>query len=360
MSEQSFPVRPLQMADVLIDMRIQVRDDGDNTDHIESLAEAYKAWKEEGGSCPIPPPVVYFDGKKHILSSGFSRFAGAKKAGLTELDCEVRPGKWADADLYGAEANLDQRALPLRPKAIKRAFVKQLHYKPGMLHSYYAKLFSVTPQTIGRWIKEVAPELVALKERLREDGTTVKVGGGGSKPKGDDKPAVPKKTDSTPVAEDADEPHVVVSPGTLPETETEPMRKAGEYPPDERFMPHAADAKAMAAAMLSAKRSLEAVRAELRKLFHDPKHVIASRLHYHSTFDGNLTAMIEDLRVNAPTHVCPDCAGTGEVDGQPCRTCDGYGLMSESQQSPLASKWKKTGEKYNSLAKEANLAETLG
>lgn len=359
MSEQSFPVRRLRLADVVVDMRIQVRKPGENAAHIDKLAEAYKAWAEAGGPCPIPPPVVYECDGRYVLAEGFSRTSGAEKAGLTELEYEVRPGAWEDAHHFGGRANLRNNSLPLSAEAVREAFVRELTYVPDMTHGYYAGLFSVTPQTIGRWIKEVAPELAARKERRRGDGTVVQVRGGGRKPKGADKPAASNQDDKTKTAGGGGKSDAAAT-STTPETEIAPERKRGEYPPDERFMPHAADAKTVAAAMLAAKRSLEAVRAELRKLFADPKHVVAARLHYHSTFDGNLTAMIEDLGVNAPTHVCPDCAGTGEADGVPCRTCDGYGLMSATQQSPLAGRWKKTGGKYDALCKRADLAEAMG
>ncbi len=53
----------------------------------------------------FPPLVVFHDGKTHWLADGFHRFYAAPSVGITEIDCDVRPGTKRDAILFSCGAN---------------------------------------------------------------------------------------------------------------------------------------------------------------------------------------------------------------------------------------------------------------
>lgn len=55
----------------------------------------------------LPPLIVFRDNGTHWLADGFHRFAAARKAGLTEIDCDVFDGDQRDAILYSVGANAD-------------------------------------------------------------------------------------------------------------------------------------------------------------------------------------------------------------------------------------------------------------
>jgi DnaJ-class molecular chaperone len=61
-----------------------------------------------------------------------------------------------------------------------------------------------------------------------------------------------------------------------------------------------------------------------------------------------LGQIIDTLKANMPTHVCPACCGTGELEAkngqQPekCRYCDGYGIVDKETYSRLKAMWKQT------------------
>src|SRR5262245_22659396 len=64
-------------------------------EYAEALAEGAK----------FPPLVVYFDGTDYWLADGFHRWLARQKAGLTEVEVEVRQGTRRDAVLHACGAN---------------------------------------------------------------------------------------------------------------------------------------------------------------------------------------------------------------------------------------------------------------
>jgi hypothetical protein len=54
---------------------------------------------------PFPPVIVFFDGTDHWMADGYHRHAAAGKAGLEEIEAEVRQGTPRDAILFACGAN---------------------------------------------------------------------------------------------------------------------------------------------------------------------------------------------------------------------------------------------------------------
>jgi hypothetical protein len=81
-------------------------------DVVERYAEEMESglWDFAKSSAPI---TAFFDGEIYWLSDGFHRVAGAKKAGLDEVEVDVRQGGQRDAILYSVSANATQ-AIPDR------------------------------------------------------------------------------------------------------------------------------------------------------------------------------------------------------------------------------------------------------
>jgi hypothetical protein len=55
----------------------------------------------------FPPAVVFHDGEKYFMADGFHRYEAALTAGLTTIECDVRPGDKRAAMLYSVGANTD-------------------------------------------------------------------------------------------------------------------------------------------------------------------------------------------------------------------------------------------------------------
>lgn len=58
-----------------------------------------------GGGAIFPPVVVFYDGTDYWLADGFHRHAAHKKAGISEIDTDIRQGTRRDAVLYSVGAN---------------------------------------------------------------------------------------------------------------------------------------------------------------------------------------------------------------------------------------------------------------
>ena len=86
-----------------------------NQETVAEYAQAFTA----GAS--FPPVVVFFDGANYWLADGFHRYFGARDAGESAIDSEIRTGTQRDAVLYSWGAN-DKHGLP-RSNADKRHIV---------------------------------------------------------------------------------------------------------------------------------------------------------------------------------------------------------------------------------------------
>lgn len=84
----------------------------------ETVAEYAQAFTD---GAEFPPVVVFFDGASYWLADGFHRYFGARDAGESAIDAEIRTGTQRDAVLYSWGAN-DKHGLP-RSNADKRNIV---------------------------------------------------------------------------------------------------------------------------------------------------------------------------------------------------------------------------------------------
>lgn len=100
----------------------QIRIDGGTQSRVElnqeTVAEYAQAFTD---GAEFPPVVVFFDGASYWLADGFHRYFGARDAGESAIDAEIRTGTQRDAVLYSWGAN-DKHGLP-RSNADKRHIV---------------------------------------------------------------------------------------------------------------------------------------------------------------------------------------------------------------------------------------------
>lgn len=141
-----------------------------------------------------------------------------------------------------------------------------------------------------------------------------------------------------------------------------PPRAEGEYPPDERFMPNAAEAVRISTEFASLKSQMEAVRRRMRSLFPERGHPVADQMiDFHGQFTADLNALIDTLGRNKPDAVCPLCVGTTvRENGDPCQSCNKYGFMASTDASGNKGMWARTGRRYDDLCKQADLTEVEG
>jgi hypothetical protein len=82
------------------------------------------AEQQAEGDVRFPPVVLFTDGQEYWLADGWHRVLAARRAGLSEIAADVRPGTLRDALLYSISANSDH-GLP-RANADKRKAVALL------------------------------------------------------------------------------------------------------------------------------------------------------------------------------------------------------------------------------------------
>jgi hypothetical protein len=93
--------RPIPLAEIKVDPRIQQRVNGTSEEVVADYAQAMR----DGGA--FPPPIVFSDGGAYHLADGFHRVAAYKSAhpDEPEIKCEVKPGDHEDALLFACGAN---------------------------------------------------------------------------------------------------------------------------------------------------------------------------------------------------------------------------------------------------------------
>ncbi len=356
-------VKRFDLDDLVVDEAFQPREGPLNEEHVADMAEALRQDRE----LQLPPVVACVWGGRHHLTQGFHRVAAYRQAGRETVPCRViQVAGRADAVVNAMCSNREHRGLRRSNADKRRAAAEVLRVQPGWADGKVAKEVGVDPKTVAaeRARLRATREIPESATRVGCDGRARPVRPAAQRTFEDlagEAVRQDKTPDHCPAAADgpvAAEQGATGAPsgGGRPAADAA-VRKAGEYPPDGRFMPHADDAAKVVAVMAGVKQRLEKVRADMRSLFKDPRHPVAARMHYHASFDASLTAMLDDLATNSPTHTCPHCAGTGEADGEPCRTCDGYGLIDGGSAGRLKAAWKATGDKYDDLCKMADLSE---
>jgi hypothetical protein len=92
------PIRPIALDQIRTDERVQAR-----AKVVPKVVDDYTDAMREGDE--FPPLVVFQEGGTNTLADGFTRYAAAKLAGRTSINCEVRAGGLRDAILFAAGAN---------------------------------------------------------------------------------------------------------------------------------------------------------------------------------------------------------------------------------------------------------------
>lgn len=88
----------MKITQLKIDLQTQSR----VTINQDAVAE-YAAAMMDGEK--FPPVTAFYDGKYYYLADGYHRYFAAKKAGLDEIDCDVKNGTLRDAVLYSVGVN---------------------------------------------------------------------------------------------------------------------------------------------------------------------------------------------------------------------------------------------------------------
>lgn len=350
----------LKLSKIETEDAIQPRAGGLNAEHVDGMAEVYRRVKAGEIDNPIPAPVVWKVGKRYILTQGFHRRAAAAKAGLTELEVEVRAGEMAAAAIDALTSNREHTAL-FRTNDDKRRAVLELQkwLPPNQSSGSIADLLGVSREFVERLLEKHFPERSKQTTRVDKGGKERKVtsrkGATVAPPKMPTGVTMPDGTVvSIHVGDDGEE-------TVLPPAGTDgPVEKKGEYPPDARFMPNAEDAGKVVAEFKNWKARLEAVRSEMRRRFPERGCVPADRIDFHGQFQAYLGDLITTLGENLPEYTCPACAGTGDDGGNACQACDGYGMVSATGADSNKRRWQKTGDVYADLCKQADYAEALG
>lgn len=155
----------------------QIRIDGGTQSRVElnqeTVAEYAQAFTD---GAAFPPVVVFFDGASYWLADGFHRYFGARDAGESAIDAEIRTGTQRDAVLYSWGAN-DKHGLP-RSNADKRNIVTAiLKDEQGRQWSdnKIAKDFGFSHPFVGnvrRSLETVSSEKSAERTYTTKHGTT--------------------------------------------------------------------------------------------------------------------------------------------------------------------------------------------
>lgn len=149
----------LAIDQIAIDQRIQVRVAGLDEDKVEQYAVILA---EQG---EMPPIIVFREPGTDVLylADGFHRVEAARRAGLTEIQAEVRPGGFDGAYEYAEEANLEHGlALSIQDKrAIFERRLARGHEWANLSDRAIAKVLGVDQKTIGNWRKSSLTEEIS-------------------------------------------------------------------------------------------------------------------------------------------------------------------------------------------------------
>lgn len=135
---------------------------------IDDYAEAF------GEGAEFPPVVVFHDGTDRWCGDGFQRIAAARKAGLSEIEAEVRQGTRRDAVLYSVGANADHG--DRRTNADKRRAVETLLRDEewgGWSDREIAKRCKVSHNFVGTVRSELTVIGLQSTHRTGGDGRTI-------------------------------------------------------------------------------------------------------------------------------------------------------------------------------------------
>ncbi len=175
----------LQLAVIRLDGGTQSRA---GIDH-PTVDEYAVAWRD---GIKFPPIVTFYDGTDYWVGDGYHRCLSAKKAGLTEIEADIRQGTRRDAVLYSVGANASHGLR--RTNEDKRRAVKTLltddEWKQWSDREI-GRRTGVHHDTVGRIRIELSGGFRQIEERkVSRSGSTYI-----QKPASKDKPWIPKETE---------------------------------------------------------------------------------------------------------------------------------------------------------------------
>jgi hypothetical protein len=139
-------IETLNLTDLVLDPEVQARTELDPK-IIKEYAEAMKAGSK------FPPIIVFGD----WVADGFHRVEAAKKAGLTSIEADIRPGTKRDAILFAVGANATHGIR--RTNADKKRAVEILLKDPEWVlwsDREIARQVQVSVMTVGRVRKNLS------------------------------------------------------------------------------------------------------------------------------------------------------------------------------------------------------------
>lgn len=167
-AEPAVEVRMVRLDAITVDKDLNPREEMDD-EWISELAGIYKTDPKK-----LPKPVLFDDGEKLWLASGFHRTSGAADAGLVEIECEVRKGTRLDALVFAAGENKghgrkrtpgDKRRavenmLRACPKWSARQIALHVEVHHDLVSDVKKKIFphAAREKTIGKDGKEYSPK----------------------------------------------------------------------------------------------------------------------------------------------------------------------------------------------------------
>jgi len=278
-------------------------------DVIDDYAEKYQDPERRKR---MPPPIIWHrPGKPYYCSDGFHRVFGAVKAGLEELECEVRSGELRDAILHSFGVN-DEHGLR-RTNDDKRRAVNALLTDPEwskwtdrkiadaarVSHVFVAKVREAMRDESAPLTGNVSSE---NRTYITKHGTQseMNVSNIGKKPAQTAQP--PAVTDNVV----SDQPDDAPPP-------PRPVDVNGKPLPDKAFKLHAQNAVMEAIA-----KDISALKARVKALDHT--NFIEQQV------NGYLDQARGTLLFSRATHLCPRCQGTDDS----CKYCENKGIVTKT------------------------------
>jgi hypothetical protein len=303
-------LKDLPLAKITRDPRLQMRE-GLKQKAVDRYAELMAEGVE------LPAAVVVTDGKHNWLVNGWHRDKAAAKAGFGTLLCEVRHGTYRDAWKLALGANGDS-GLPRDAKTIAKVMEEAFSDKEtrGDSDRVIADLCNLSPITVGRWRKKLAPSSAGEK-RKGKDGKVRTVP---TKPKGGDGASTVTGV-TVETAENKVNGHHP-PPKTGPEPPAEPAPAAPPTPPG---IPSDATHRKILSLCKQAAETLN----ELQK---SPAGV---HLEHQQAlvFLRNFRELVD---FSKPWNPCPECDGSDHG----CKLCGGCGFICYGQRSVLSDQHK--------------------
>ena len=167
----------------------KIRLDGGTQPRIKTNEEAVARYTEvllNGGKMK-EDPTVFFDGKDYWLADGFHRYHANKRAGYTEIKCDVMLGTKREAWIYSRGANHDH-GMPRTAEEVRNSVVSCFNdvELSELSDKKIAEICKCSAMTVGRVRKSLElerPDKVITKNGKTMDTTNLR-----SKPKAEPEP----------------------------------------------------------------------------------------------------------------------------------------------------------------------------